>query len=135
MSRFKKSKNGFTLTELVITVAIVAILGGIAIPIFLNQKSGGERTAISQEISQINQLASYMLGDSQLQSQTLNPGETLSYDGRYVSITNPTIIRVATDRTSYCVVVNKAVDGIYFGIDSDMGQREGSSMNSVCPES
>jgi prepilin-type N-terminal cleavage/methylation domain-containing protein len=48
MAAFKRSTRGFTLTELVIVVAIISLIALIAIPNFLeSKKSGNEASAIA----------------------------------------------------------------------------------------
>ncbi len=59
------SKKGFTLAELLIVVAILAVLVGIAIPVFSGQLSDAEEAVVSANIRSARAQASvsYMMED------------------------------------------------------------------------
>lgn len=51
-SNMKNTKKGFTLVELVIVIAVIAILAGVLIPTFSNVVANASRSADLQEITQ-----------------------------------------------------------------------------------
>jgi len=49
-----KNKSGFTLVEVVITVAVISIIAAIATPTYLSQKRKGHRAEIINALGQIS---------------------------------------------------------------------------------
>ena len=57
MKKIEKNKKGFTFVEIIISIAIVAILIAVAIPAYKAIKTSAERTAHNANVDQISSVA------------------------------------------------------------------------------
>lgn len=82
----KASQRGFTLIELMITVAIVAVLAAVALPSYTNHLRKGARTSAKAEMMDIaNRQQQYLLANRSYASSLseLNYNLTTETSGRY----------------------------------------------------
>ena len=76
----KKNNKGFTLAELLIVVAIIAVLVAIAIPIFTSQlEKSREATDLSNARGYYAEIAAWLLADNP------NTGATTKVQGKYTA--------------------------------------------------
>lgn len=68
MVYFKYMKKGFTLVEIMIVVAIIAVIAGIAIPSFLNAGAKARKNGCIANLSQINAAKEQYAMDYSLQN-------------------------------------------------------------------
>ena len=75
----KRNKKGFTLAELLIVVAIIAVLVAIAIPIFSSQlEKSRESTDLSNVRSAAAEVTTEYLTDNESHSATVTPKQASS---------------------------------------------------------
>lgn len=48
---FERDESGFTMVEIFVVIGILAILGLIAVPVFLNQRKAGWNSAVQSDVS------------------------------------------------------------------------------------
>lgn len=63
MKKIEKNKKGFTFVEIIISIAIVAILIAVAIPAYKAIKTSAERTAHNANVDQISSVALLYFND------------------------------------------------------------------------
>lgn len=87
----RNNKKGFTLAELLIVVAIIAVLVAVAIPVFTSQlETAKERTDEANVRSAYGEAVSAYLGDGSTDSVSLGGVTyTVSADGGKVTVTGP----------------------------------------------
>ncbi len=77
--RFLRGQRGFTLVEILIAVAILAVLAGIAVPVVIHLRGGSETSAAEAELSNIQAAVDAMMSDQGLESLS-NPVTTATSD-------------------------------------------------------
>ncbi len=129
-----KGGNGFTLIELLLVIAILGILAGIAVPLFLGERSKAMHTEAKSNLEAIRLLEEqyfsengnygpdgtyrYRVGDTSIQALLpgFQPGDVnaLRFDYTLVISNNGTqFVATAVGRTG------SPVDGATFSIDQD----------------
>jgi len=61
MKRLLRNRHGFTLMEVLVAVAILAILAGIAVPVVVHLRGGAETDAAAAELSNIQAAVDAMM--------------------------------------------------------------------------
>jgi type IV pilus assembly protein PilE len=79
--RSMKSQNGFTLIELMVTVAIIAILAAIALPSYMSSVIKGSRNSVQTELMQLAATEEKIYLNSNSYS-TASPVVTTAYNGQ-----------------------------------------------------
>ena len=97
-------EEGFTLIELLITVVILTVIMGIAIPIYVNNKKSADSAAAKSEVHEVAVAISGGIGTGDLATSN-NTGATaltgvISYQGASQSVGGTTAF---TNGTAFCV--------------------------------
>ena len=106
MKKMKKRK-GFTIVELVIVIAVIAILATTLVPTFGNVIQNAKDSAAKQEAK--NAFTSYMIEHPEL-SGSLFVYQT---DGRYVAIKNGAPIGIYDTQAEACKSLGLAEDALF----------------------
>ncbi|MBV9658891.1 MAG: prepilin-type N-terminal cleavage/methylation domain-containing protein [Verrucomicrobia bacterium] len=91
LNRIRKNRGGFTLVEIMIVVAIIALLAAIAVPGFLRARKRSQATAILNDVRVLDN------AKSQYATENALPGSTLS-----ASIMCAPYIKPGSRMYSYC---------------------------------
>ena len=77
-SRFKKKKKGFTLIELIIVIAIIAILGAIAIPSFTTIRENSKKKSDEASAETIKRTVITLITDGTIKKGTADATFTIT---------------------------------------------------------
>ena len=101
--KIKENKKGFTLAELLIVVAIIAVLVAVAIPVFTSQLN---KSQLATDTANVR--AAY----AEVVATALADGQTNDAGNLTVSFTDPSQYSTATvDNTTHTVTVTHNKDG------------------------
>lgn len=110
MKNFKK-KKGFTFVEIIISIAIVAILIAVAIPAYKAIKTSAERTAHNANVDQISSVALLYFTDFPKEDKVTS--DQLFSQGYLKSkVTVPSSIPVTSENTSRIYTVTHDDQGV-----------------------
>jgi prepilin-type N-terminal cleavage/methylation domain-containing protein len=80
LNNIRKSRSGFTLVEIMIVVAIIALLAAIAVPGFLRSRERSQATAILNDARIIDgAISQYAIENSRVGSDTFTTNQLTSY--------------------------------------------------------
>lgn len=90
--KFLKSQNGFTLIELIVVAAIIALLAGLVVPQFIKQEEKATAKATKAQIELLGtaldtfrlDVGRYPTSPEGLQALTQKPGGVERWDGPYL---------------------------------------------------
>jgi len=90
--KFLKSQSGFTLIELIVVAAIIALLAGLVVPQFIKQEEKATAKATKAQIELFGtaldtfrlDVGRYPTSQEGLQALTLKPGGVERWDGPYL---------------------------------------------------
>ena len=104
LGRRVRRAEGFTLIELLVVLTVVAILAGIAIPVFFNQRTKGYQAAVRSALKNAAPAAiAYAAGNGgSFESLDGDDGTQLAGSGHRVS--EGISIAVSASASSYCVL-------------------------------
>lgn len=110
MKNFEK-KKGFTFVEIIISIAIVAILIAVAIPAYKAIKTSAERTAHNANVDQISSVALLYFTDFPKEDKVTS--DQLFSEGYLKSkVTVPSSIPVTSENTSRIYTVTHDDKGV-----------------------
>jgi type IV pilus assembly protein PilA len=122
----RRKDDGFTLAELLVIVAVVGILAGIALPLVLSQekKAGGAvavsslRDASTAEEAQLSASGAYTSLESALETQGYRPSSDMQ-------------LGLAVSPTGYCEVATQS--GKFWWFDSGAGGLQAETTSTLTP--
>lgn len=123
-----RSESGFTLTELIIVIAIIGVLAAIAVPFFLNQTGAAEQASLESDLATaMSMLAtSEALGYTSLPSNFPNTAQT-TVPGVGEFQPTDTLTRVGTGET--LCVEGTTPSGVTMSFSQSAGIQEASCPN------
>lgn len=130
MRKHLSGKGGFTLIELMIVIAIIAILAAVAIPQFMSARDKAKVTSTVQGLGAIRKAMEMYLADSDiydtaLADVTINAAgdATTNFDkvvngiGRYTNVTN--LFKAFAKSSTVTIQINSGKGFTMIGIASD----------------
>lgn len=114
-NKLRKNKKGFTLAELLVVVAIIAVLVAIAIPVFGSALSKSEHA-----VDVANVRAAYAEAVIDAMSDNSYDGGTLSVDADPIEAAPVNGSTVTFDTTSYKITITNGDYADSFGYDSEI---------------
>lgn len=120
----RRSKNGFTLAELLIVVAIIAVLVAVSIPIFTNQM---EKSREAVDLSNVR--SAYSVLQTSIMTETAPDGKEVSTGSSfYIYTSSGTFERHSpsepVDESEVCKLKSKAADFSQF-VNMDISHPNG----------
>lgn len=99
LQKKRSQEEGFTLTEIMITVLIIGVLAAIAVPIFLNQQNAGRETEMKSALLKSKNIVETERGGNNGYYPTYTPSAINKGLPEGVSLQ----YTYSTDQTQYCV--------------------------------
>ena len=101
----KMNRRGFTLVELIVVIAILAILAGVAIPVYSNYIKEANKAADYQLLDSIKTAAAFAATEKGIKLATPTSPEItgIVVENNSVTVTtNPAVTVTMADITNYC---------------------------------
>ena len=80
MKLFKKAKKGFTLVELVVVIAVIAILAGVSVGAYFGITESANQSKADQEAKQVHTALLVIANDPKVTDITLDGAGKLTYN-------------------------------------------------------
>ena len=113
----KNTRKGFTIVELVIVIAVIAILATVLVPTFGNVISDAQKTALLQEIK--NEYTSYTVKYASEAGFTDNL--LILIEGTYYKIENGSVAMSTTDKKAPATVAAADIgDAVVYDTATDL---------------
>ena len=119
MRGIHRGKGGFTLVELLVTCAILAVLAGIAVPSVAVLITSSHEDAAAAELSDVQTAMDSMMADKWLESVNAFPTPGTSDMTEFPSTTNPLsdYLRQSTTSGTYTCTSDGAVTQLTTGFE------------------
>ncbi len=120
LMKFWKNKKGFTLVELIVVIAILAVLAGVLTPVVMNMVDKAKESAETANAKMLKNIGSICVTNGEITTGTFDALTDSTAIAKYLSGTWPTLkdgttamqleITQAADG-SYTITTNATVDG------------------------
>ncbi|WP_432484031.1 prepilin-type N-terminal cleavage/methylation domain-containing protein [Kineococcus esterisolvens] len=99
----RRREDGFTLVELLVVVAVVALLAAVAVPVYLHQRDGAVAVAVKQDLKAVALAEETHMTDER--AYLAVPATTSPVIGTPVEVDDETTVAVVlnADASAYCV--------------------------------